>query len=113
MQGKPPYPALAYLILRDKTLLASDPGRLEGAVSAEGPDAQVIWKSAAEAFAARQAELEEGEIFAPGNLDADGRRGPEESVMSGDNVLTMAPPCTYCERKTLCGQAFARDESDA
>ena len=91
-------PTVGYFILRTQELFG-EPGSTLPDVTIPGTaSADEIWRGASAALALRIAELERGELAAPGAAD--------EAVQSGlvDGQLSLEPGCKYCELSALCAR---------
>ena len=95
-------PGVAYFSLSRQQLIAEPGTPLKGGEVPDRARAIDMWRGAMAALAARQAELSRGELVAPGADSEDG--DPPEVGLSGEGVLTVPPPCDYCDFAGLCGR---------
>lgn len=100
-----PWPAVAYYVLAEQALLTPEAGGLEAGEALPGPGLEEVWRGLRRAIEERRAELAAGTLRAPGAPDD----GKIESHLAG-TVLTIAPPCTFCDFAGLCGRTFAAME---
>ena len=91
-------PAIAYFIIRTQELFGEPGSTLPDVASPGQARADDIWRGALSAIAIRTAELERGELHAPG--------ATSEAIESGlvDGHLALEPGCRYCELSAMCGR---------
>ncbi len=95
-----PLPPVAYFILRDQKLISTDPDAFPSAERVTGPAVAEVWRAFERAHAAAWERLRAGEVEAPWPLAEKG----EDALV--DRVLTLKPPCRFCDLAILCGAAF-------
>lgn len=97
------FPATAYFILRDQRLLTTASGVFKDAEVLLGPSAELTWKALEAAHQAAWATLLEGTVTSAGVLVAERDERIEQSSLTEDGGLQLAPPCRFCEFDGLCG----------
>ncbi len=90
-------PETAFFILDRQELFGEHAGRLPGASLRGRHRAAEVWRATESAIRQRVAELARGEVLAPA---AD---GTEIEGALAHGVITIAPPCKYCDFDALCG----------
>jgi hypothetical protein len=98
-------PDYGYFIIRDQLIVGRHGGPFDPDTTVAGPPPSRTWDLFANAFRERFAELDRGQLVAPG---ADGDV-PERAVVAGDR-LALPPGCEYCSYDALCGLAFVEKE---
>jgi hypothetical protein len=94
-------PEVAYFALRSQDLFGEHGCTLPGATIPGGHRARDIWQGALINLEQRVAELERGELAAPG------AEGEDVKVGLAGGQLVIGPGCTYCELGALCGRRRA------
>jgi hypothetical protein len=95
-------PTTAYFIVRSQKLFGEPGSTLPEVLIPGSTRADETWRGARSALAIRMAELERGELAAPGAA------GEEIEGRLADGHLSLAPPCTYCELSAVCGRGGHR-----
>jgi ATP-dependent helicase/nuclease subunit B len=91
-------PEVAYFTLRTQELLGEHGCTLPGAIMPGEHRARDTWRAAVVALRQRLAELERGELSAPG------AGGEEVDAGLAGGQLVIGPDCMYCELDALCGR---------
>ena len=99
-------PPVAFFIVRDQRLLATDDAVFRDAHRVDGPPVDATWNALLEAQRRRRATLADGTLEAPGIPAADGEDVRIDDALA-DGALALHPPCGYCDLHALCGRFFA------
>ncbi len=102
-EGAGPPPPVAYFILRDQKLISTDPEAFPGAERVGGSAPAEVWKAFERAHAAAWERLQTGEVEATWPLAEKG----EDAVVDG--LLTLEPPCRFCDLAVVCGAALTEE----
>lgn len=102
------WPPVAYFIINQARLLATDRTTFPGAQLIEAPPLAETWAALERAHAAIWEALAAGRAPATG-IATETAAVVEESELRPDGELTLAPPCRYCDYQVLCGRKFADD----
>jgi len=94
------YPELAYYTLEDQTFLTTDRIHFANGEHVITPQVGDVWQAFKETFNEAWMVLEAGMVLCPGNGEA------VESSLDGD-ILTLEPPCRFCDYDVLCGRRFS------
>lgn len=95
-------PPVGFFIVRDQRLLTTDTTVFRDADRVEGPAIAVTWDALTAAIRARRAEVAAGVLAAP--MPEPDAKDATDAIAGG--VLTLQPPCGYCDLQTLCGRTF-------
>ena len=95
-------PPVGFFIVRDQRLLTTDARVFRDADRVDGPSIDTTWKALAAAMRARRTDLANGVLQAP--MPEPDVKDASDAIVDG--LLTLQPPCGYCELHTLCGRAF-------
>ncbi len=95
-------PPVGFFIVREQRLLTTDDTVFRDADRVEGPAIDVTWDAFVEAHRRKRTALANGVLEAP-MPDADAK---ETADAIADGVLSLQPPCGYCDLRTLCGRVF-------
>ncbi len=101
--GAGPPPAVAYFVLRDQKLVATDPEAFPGAERVNGPPVAEAWCAFERTHAAAWQRLQAGKIEAPWPS------AESKPDALADGMLVLEPPCRFCDLSVLCGGAFAEE----
>jgi ATP-dependent helicase/nuclease subunit B len=89
---------IAYFILRTQELLTEPQARLGGGYAPGKHDGPAMWKATLDELQARQREIGQGLLFAPG------AHGEETKSFLDGTKLRLGPACGYCSFDGLCGR---------
>jgi ATP-dependent helicase/nuclease subunit B len=95
-----------YFILRTQQLFSADARLADPPLDVE-VDVATTWQAVTEAHGDRWARVKRGRVTAPGARDG----APEQSSLK-DGVLTVAPPCHFCDYQGVCGRLYGREAAD-
>lgn len=100
-----PLPPVGYYIVRNQRLFTNAVSSFPQAEIVEGPPLDATWEGFERALEARCGELRAGTVIA--GCEADDDHDPPAKDELVDGTLVLAPPCKYCEYKTICAGACA------
>jgi RecB family exonuclease len=95
-----PAPGAYFMLSQARFLPAGD--NLFGAAAGSGaPTLASVWESAKSTWQARMKQLDAGRVDALG----ESLREAGEGITEGGVPLDLEPPCRFCDKSRLCGQA--------
>ncbi len=103
--GAPPWPPVAYFIVKDQSLYSTEADRLgKGALRVDGASPQNTWNAFRAAIEQRWKELRGGSLDAPAASYETSRSKLD------DGEIHLEAPCQYCQFDALCGRAFGESK---
>ncbi len=96
------FPPVAYYIIRDNRLLATDKRAFPEAEEVRGPGPAETWAALERAFLEIRRSLEEGEFSSGVGYEPPRKTGFDPGAIK-DGVLVLPPQCYFCDFVALCG----------